>query len=342
MRAKLKPRINLDDRTPLETVTPLPTPFVLFIDPSSACNFRCTFCPTGDHELIRGTGRYQGTMDFDLYKKIIDDLGEFEKPLKVLRLYKDGEPLLNKRFADMVRYAKQSGRVPYVDTTSNGFYLTPEKSLEIVDAGLDRINISVDGLSDGDFLRYTRTKVDFKKFVENIRFLYDNRKNCEIFIKMPSDFLSDADKQFFFDTFGNICDRISLENFTPCWPVFDVEERMGIEITKGIYDNEIVDIKTCPYIFYSISVNADGLVSLCYLDWARKLLVGDVKTESLKSIWEGDKLFEHRIAHLRGKRKENPVCAECGQLSHCMADNIDPYAEELADRLIKMRAAAQG
>ncbi|MDR3560916.1 MAG: radical SAM protein [Negativicutes bacterium] len=337
MKAVLKPRINLDDRTALETVIPLPAPFVLFIDPSSACNFRCTFCPTGDHELIRSTGRYQGVLSFELFKKIIDDLKDFEKPIKVLRLYKDGEPLLNKNFAKMVRYAKDSGHVPYVDTTTNGFYLTHEKSLEIIDCGLDRINISVDGLSDADFMRYTKTKVDFTKFVDNIKFLYDNKKDLEIFIKMPGDFLTDVDKQFFFDTFGDICDRISLENFTPCWPVFDVEERMGIDITTGIYNNPIVDIKTCPYIFYSVSVNADGLVSLCYLDWARKLLVGDVRTQSLREIWEGDEIFNHRIAHLRGKRKENPVCAECGQLSHCLADNIDPYAGMLADKLIELR-----
>ena len=90
MKAELKPRINLENRTRLEEVIPLSTPMILFVDPSSACNFQCTFCPTGDRELIKSTGRWQGHMDFDLYKKIIDDLKEFDKPLKVLRLYKEG------------------------------------------------------------------------------------------------------------------------------------------------------------------------------------------------------------------------------------------------------------
>ena len=89
MKAKIKPRINLEGRTKLETVIPLSTPFVLFVDPSSACNFRCKFCPTGDRQLIKDTGRWQGTMKFDLYTKIIDDLKEFDRPLKVLRLYKE-------------------------------------------------------------------------------------------------------------------------------------------------------------------------------------------------------------------------------------------------------------
>lgn len=333
MKAQIKPRINLEGRTALETVIPLSTPFVLFVDPASICNFRCAFCPTGDHELIRSTGRWQGVMNFDLFKKVIDDLAEFDQPLKVLRLYKDGEPLLNPRFPDMIRYAKQSGRVKYVDTTTNGYLLTPEKSVQLVEAGLDRINISVDGLSDEQFLKFTRTRVDFAQYVQNIRYLYEHRGACEICIKMPGDDLTEADKKRFFDTFGDYADRISLENFAPCWPEFDVEERTGIEIKAGIYNNPVQDVQTCPYIFYSLSVNSDGTVSLCFLDWGRKLIVGDIRKQSLRSIWTGEELFQHQLAHLEGRRKDNPTCAACGQLSHCLADNIDPHAGMLLERL---------
>ncbi len=120
MKARLKPRINLEGRTPLETVIPLSTPFIVFVDPASSCNFKCTFCPTGHRDMIAETGRFQGVMKFEVFQKIIDDLGEFDKPIKVLRMYKDGEPLLNKRLADMVAYAKRSGHVDYIDTTTNG------------------------------------------------------------------------------------------------------------------------------------------------------------------------------------------------------------------------------
>ena len=110
MKAKLQTRIQQENRTPLQEVIPLETPIILFVDPTSKCNFQCTFCPTGDRALIDSTERYQGLLDYSVYTKLIDDLAEFDKPIKVLRLYKDGEPFLNKRFADMVAYAKQSGR----------------------------------------------------------------------------------------------------------------------------------------------------------------------------------------------------------------------------------------
>jgi len=337
MKAKIKPRINLENRTRLEEVIPLSTPMILFVDPASTCNFKCKFCPTGDRQLMKDTGRWQGRMDFGLYKKIIDDLKEFDESLKVLRLYKEGEPFLNKRFADMVRYAKESGVVKYIDTTTNGYLLEPERIRPILDAGLDRINISVNGMSDEQFLEFAGVKVDFEKYVENIRSLYQIKGDCEICIKIAGDFLSEEEKGRFFDTFGNYTDRIFIENVAPCWPEFDVEDRLGVVITKGIYDQPIGDVDTCPYVFYSISVNSDGSVSLCFLDWAHKLLVGDVRKQSLKEIWEGEALFQHQIEQLCGKRKENSVCGQCCQLSHCLPDNIDPYVDTITERLLASR-----
>ena len=61
-----------------------------------SCNFRCTFCPTGDYELLKSVSRPLGVMPYELFCKIIDDLKEFPEKLKSLRLYKDGEPFLNK------------------------------------------------------------------------------------------------------------------------------------------------------------------------------------------------------------------------------------------------------
>lgn len=337
MKAEIKPRIDLENRTKLETVIPLSTPMILFVDPASVCNFKCKFCPTGNPELIKDTGRWQGRMDFSIYKKIIDDLKDFDGPLKVLRLYKEGEPLLNKHLAEMVRYAKNSRVVNYIDTTTNGYLLESQRIKPILDAGLDRINISVDGMSDEQFLEFTGVKVNFEKYVENIANLYEIKGDCEICIKIAGDFMDKEEKDRFYDTFGNYADRIFIENIAPCWPEFGVEDRLGVNISKGIYDQPIGDVNTCPYIFYSISVNSDGSVSLCFLDWAHKLLIGDIRKQSLKEIWEGDALFQYQIEHLRGKRKENAVCGKCGQLSHCLPDNIDPYVDALTKRLLTSR-----
>ena len=64
-----------------------------------------------------------------------------------------------------------------------------------------------------------------------------------------------------------------------------------------------------------------------------------MRKNTLKEIWDGDKLFQHRVENLKGNRKNNDMCSECGQLTHCLPDNIDPYKEELLDRLVRSRDA---
>lgn len=329
MRAQLKPRIDLEGRTPLETVIPLATPFIVFVDPASACNFACTFCPTGHRDLIAETGRYNGLMKFELFEKIIGDLAEFDEPIKVLRLYKDGEPFLNKRLADMVALAKRSGRVDRVDTTTNGSLITPERLGPVLEAGIDRINVSVDGMDRETYRRFTGVDFDVRVLADRVRWLYENRGDCEVVVKIPSELVTDDQRREFFDLFSDHCDRIFVENFAPCWPGFDVEGLTGAKIERGIYQQDVGDTLVCPYIFYGYSVNADGLVSACFLDWGRKLVIGDVRECSMWEIWNSDAMNALRLQHLRGERGKNPTCGGCGQLTHCLPDNIDAHREIL-------------
>jgi radical SAM protein with 4Fe4S-binding SPASM domain len=232
----------------------------------------------------------------------------------------------------MVAYARQSGRVDYIDTTTNGTFLSPDRVGPVLEAGIDKINISVEGMTEETYLRFTGFKFDFDKFVENIKWIYANKGNCEIVVKIPAELITDAQREEFFDTFGNHCDRIFVENFAPCWPEFDIEKHTGVKISKGIYQQDIGDTDVCPYIFYGYSVNSDGLVSSCFLDWGRKLVIGDVRAQSMKSIWNSEAMNALRLQHLEGRRKQNGVCGNCGQLSHCLPDNIDVHRLVLLEK----------
>ncbi|MDD2714792.1 MAG: radical SAM/SPASM domain-containing protein [Candidatus Wallbacteria bacterium] len=333
MKAKIKPRIDLVNRTKLETVIPLSVPFIINVDPADTCNFQCKFCPTGDRDLMKKTlGRNHGAMDFKLYQKIIDDICGFEKPIKVLRLYKDGEPLLNPRFAEMVGYAKRSKCADRIDTTTNAVLLNPARNIEIIEAGLDRINISIEGINAEQYREFSKCKVDFEKLVENIRHLYEHKKNCEIIVKINGDILSEDDKTRFYEIFGDIADGVYIEHIMSCWPEFELK---GVEVNQeyGIYGQKIKEVLVCPYVFYSFSINSDGTASICFLDWSRKLIVGNAKTERVTGIWSGERLREYQRMFLSKKRKSHQVCCECGQLSHGQPDDIDEFAEMLLDKL---------
>lgn len=329
MKAQIKPRIELEGRTKLETVIPLSTPYLVFLDPSDVCNFQCKFCPTGDRQLIRSIRRPQ-LMDWGLYKKIIDDLASMPEHVKTLRLYKDGEPLLNPDLPAMIRYAKDSGRFGQVDTTTNGSLLTPWLNRRLVQSGLDKIFISINGLDDMAYWQFAKYKIRFSSLVKAIRHLYKYRENMQIYIKITGDDLSEEETKRFYEIFGNISDRVFVEHTAPCWPRFSVA---GVSNEVGIYGNPIKEVQVCPYIFYSLSINSDGTVSLCFLDWAHSLILGDLKTRGFKQIWEGHLLHTIRKRHLEMKRKEHIFCCDCGQLSHCLPDDIDQYAEDILGRI---------
>ena len=333
IKAKYEPRIDLVNRTKLENVIPLKTPFVIFLDPSDACNFKCKFCPTSDLGLMKQVKRPLRIMKMDLYKKIIDDIKKFDEPIKVLRLYKDGEPLINKFFPEMISYAKSKKIANRIDTTTNASLLNEEMGKRIIDAGLDRINISIEGINNQQYKNFSDVDLEFERVVENVRKFYENKKKCEMLVKINGDTLTKKDIKTFFKIFGNITDKIHVEHIMSCWPNFKFKE-VKSNNKKGIYGQKIKEVDVCPYVFYSIAINSDGLISLCFLDWSRKLILGDCKIESLVDIWKSNKMKNYQRMFLNGQRKKHPICGNCGQMSHGQPDNLDKYKKTILKNLL--------
>ncbi len=317
MKAIISPRITLTGRTRLETVIPLSTPYLMFIDPSDMCNAKCSWCPSGNIKLLKSVGRKPQLMNFELYKKIIDDLCNMPEWIKTLRLYADGEPLLNPFFPDMVRYAKNTGIFGQIDTITNAKLLYPHLSSAIIEAGLDKIFISVP--QDYD-----------EKYILNIIYLYRiSKRKCHIHVKIIGDGMNNTTKEKFMQDFGDISDSIFIEHLSPCWPEYKVN---GVD-EIGIYGQPIKEVQICPYLFYSVKINSNGTVSMCFLDWKHQSIIGDIKKESFKNIWNGTRLKALRKAHLRFERHALPMCYDCKQLKYGMPDDIDQYAKEILEKL---------
>lgn len=325
-------RLSTEKRNELGKVIPLEQPYVLLIDPSNICNLRCVFCPTGYDNLIKESNRNNKIMDFALYKKVIDDLKEFKYPLKVLRLYKEGEPLVNPNFSKMISYAKKSSNVLRIDTTTNGVLLNKELNRRIIDAGIDQINISVNGLSSNQIYKYTNKKVDFEKYVENIRDLYEHKGQCEIYIKAIKDYLTNDEQKKFYDIFGEISDRIYLERLSPAWPDFNIKNK---NFCIGNYGQKVEMRKVCPYIFYILVVNSDGTASTCVGDWKHKQILGNVSKESIMDIWRGNEIKKYWIEHLKFNKNIFPMCSKCKVIEYGAFDNVDMYSSEIYERLTK-------
>jgi radical SAM protein with 4Fe4S-binding SPASM domain len=283
-------------------------------------------------------------MKFELFEKLIRDLESFPEPLKVMRMNKIGEPLLNKKLPAMIALAKASGRVRYVDLATNAALFTQDLLGRLIEAGLDRMNVSLEGISREQYAEHAKVDIDFERLVDNIRWLHAHRGDCEVTIKVPGNYLTADDKTRFFEMFGDYCDRIFVEELAPIWPGFDVEKRAGVETQDrtGQYRQSLEEKDVCTYIFYAMAVNADGTVSACCPDWDQKLVVGDLKRESLQEIWNSPALHELRLQHLRGARRDNPLCKACGHIKYAQADNIDAYKPLVLEKVVGHYACKVG
>lgn len=335
----IQTRLSAKTRNNLSDVLPLQQPYVLLVDPSSLCNLRCRWCPSGYDDLIAQTKRAQQSMPFDLFEKIVQQAAEFESPFKVLRLYKEGEPLINPCFENMVERAKNSGCFLCIDTTTNGFLLTPERNRKLVQAGIDQINISVNGVNAEQIYKHTGRKVDFEAYVKNIQDLCEHRGKCTIYIKSIKDVLTEPEQEKFFRLFGDLADRVYLERLSPAWPDFNVDLSGYQYEAVGNYEQPIENRKVCPYLFYIMAVNADGSVSTCVGDWKHHQIVGDIRIQTLKDVWLGEKQRSYQLAHLRGNKDDFELCRVCQVITHGCYDNIDREAGEIIKKMTEVPKA---
>jgi radical SAM protein with 4Fe4S-binding SPASM domain len=334
MVAEIKTRTD-EERVDITKLIPMKTPINILVDPASICNFKCNFCPQSNSNQWRNMGKFHGLMDFDLYKKIIDELSLFPDKIKNLHLTKDGEPMMNKNLPKMIAYAKQSGNVDQVTITTNASLLTKKEAHRLIDAGLDRMRISLMGMSTDDYKRIANTKIDFEDIVEKIRYFYSIKKNCHLYIKVPDNCIKKEQIKEFYDTFQDIADTMHLEHIVNVSSNFSLPVEYVIQREVGMFNQPFVKKEVCGFIFYSLSVNSDGRVSPCCVDWMQELTIGDTNKQTLKDIWESKKLKQLSLQHLEGKKNKIPVCAKCNAPSLCCVDHLDPFREEILSRFKK-------
>lgn len=319
--------MNTDKSTPhftdslckLSDALPLETPFSILVDPSNACNFKCVFCPTGDPALLKSVGRPLGLMSYELFCKITDDIQGFGKKLKKLFLYKDGEPFLNKNLGRMIAYAKAKGISESVEVTSNGSLITPEKAVEVIEAGLDAIRISVEHVSEEGYKKVTKTYSDYPTILKNVAFLFEEKKRRKspliVKAKILDVGLTPEEKKKFIDDFTAITDQAYIDSLMG-WSDAqsgDFMMGMGEQITTGLDGVSPLkrDRKVCPNPFKTLAINYNGQVSVCSVDWSFGTLVGDASKENVVDIWNGEPLRKFRLTHLEGRRKDIKACASC-------------------------------
>ena len=188
-------------------------------------------------------------------------------------------------------------------------------------------------------------KQDFSKIVDGVKDLFRRKQEAQsdliIYVKVADQthalkgdkkemfYLSENEQKYFYETFSSHCDEIFIEKIVPQWPETQKESQNTVSKT-GMYGQEIQTWKeVCPFVFMYLHFNCDGTVSPCTLDWARKVVIGNVNDNTVKQIWIGQQLRELQIAMLMKKRNCIDCCNSCSAPMVCVEEDLDPHLEKV-------------
>lgn len=317
-------------RVPLAEKLPLKTPFSVDYFPVNACNLRCVFCgyasQSEEYKYHKVT-----VMDFDLFKKSIDDMKKFPEKIKTVHFLGYGEPLLHELLPDMAAYAVKSNVAEKVDVITNGTLLSNKVSDGLIGAKLDWLRISVNGLSSEDYKKNCGVSIDFNKFIDNIAYFHKNRTNTQIYIKIFDYMVATEErKKMFYNIFEPISDALSIEHLGSYVDGVDFD-KISKDITglstRGV---EMPDQKICPMPFYMLHINPDGSCTPC-CESKFRVSLGEVSKDSLFDIWNGEKFKRLRRDMLSGVKNVSGICSRCKIYRHatCPEDILDKDADRL-------------
>lgn len=335
MQSEIKPIAGLT-RVRLAEKIPLATPFTAYVFPTTYCNFKCAYCghSLGHEEMFQKYHFKPQQMSMDLFELIVSQLKQFPDKLQVVSLTGQGEPLLHPQIADMVRMIRDADVANRIEMISNASLLTPSLSDALLDAGLDCLRVSIQGVTSEKYREICGVTIEFQKIVENLRYFYSRRGKTQLFVKTMDVALDEKEDEIFYQTFGDISDRMFIEC---CRPVYaGVEFTDNLASMKDRYARTHEHREVCPLPFYMLGIFPDGDVEPCDTIY-KPVVLGNVKEKSLRELWEGEALRQFRLLQLGKNRHCNQYCAICcapDDVAH-PEDVLDDAAQEIAERLQK-------
>ena len=246
-------------------------------------------------------------------------LNEVKPRAFVIQFYFQGEPLLNKDLPSMIRDAHEAGLYTIVSTNAQA--LTPQMAEALVQAGLDRIIVSMDGLTPETYGAY-RIGGDLEKTKAALRYLNESRSRHLEVSRSPIvelQVLRLKSNQHEWAQFKRVyksleADRITLktaqlydyENGHPLMPS-DPRYSRYIQGSDGLYHRRPLR-KGCFRVWSGAVITTTGEVLPCCYDKAHSYAYGNIMHAHLSELFNNKKARAFRQAAFR---QQPDICKEC-------------------------------
>ncbi len=288
-------------------------PLSISFEPTTSCNLRCPECPSG----LRSFTRETGMLKEDFFKQTID---EIHKELLYLIFYFQGEPYLNPKFLEMVKYA--SSKKIYTATSTNAHYLSDENARKTIESGLDRLIISIDGTTQETYQSY-RIGGKLDKVLEGARNVVKWKKQLKS--RTPNiifQFLVVGPNEHQMEEVKKLGKEIGVDEVRfKTAQIYDYEHGSSLipenenysryaKQADGTYHIKNAMDNSCWKLWHSCVITWDGKVVPCCFDKDATHRLGNLQEEKFATLWQGEGYYRFRQSILKS-RNEIDICKNC-------------------------------
>ena len=250
-------------------------PLMIGVETIDRCNYVCGHCYRAHH---KGSDAKISHEDF---KRVVDEGVSFNLPSLIFG--GGSEPLLHPKAMDMVQYALTSGIMDVLLST-NAVPLTHEKIDNLLDWGLTRIGISLDAATPETYKLVRGGNLEAVE--SNIRYLIEQKekRNLRLPILRVSFVIqkeNEHEQELFLDKWKDVADKVDFQKFLDFSSVDDLKKVES-------------DSFFCSQAWERVNIWSTGDVSPCCTFYGKHHLYGNIKTQSIKEIWDSSKTQQLR------------------------------------------------
>ncbi len=278
-------RLKLDDFPPC-----------LQIEPTSICNYRCTFCYQVNEEFTKKSNGMMGVMTLALFQRIID---QAEGRCEAVTLASRGEPLICPDIEAMLRYA--GGKFLALKLNTNAWFLDEKLCHAILESEVSTVVFSADAASEPLYSRM-RVNGNLERVYDNIKRFRDIRERyypkARVITRVSGVKFPGAEELEEMEKFwGELVDQVAFVKYNS-W--------------ENSYGQPVNDMKEpCSDLWRRMFVWWDGKINPCDVDFKSHLCIGNVESGSLSDLWKSSKYMSLRDSHRAKKRSQCEPCIRC-------------------------------
>ena len=285
-------------------------PLYLQIENVGKCNLHCPSCIQGIKELRDNYTKGMLPLSAKLFKNILTEAKKYRCPS--ISFHNNDEPLLLPDLEERISLARKAGFLDIILTT-NATLLTKDRTLKLLEAGLTKINFSVDAFDENDY-HVKRPGGNFKQVLGNISYFLNQKKIKKL--KLPVTRVTCVLNKFGIK---------NMDKFYSFWKDrVDMVEFQNFQAIKG-YTEKFKPIKAkidkkfiCNAPWQQLVIRPNGDVLPCCAFYGIDMVIGNIRKTSLYDIWNSGKMKLIRRELLMNNFDFSPACKKCSETCYVL------------------------